>query len=110
MHQAVWDQIGNSYTPQSLDSEGFIHCSTLEQVLIPANERFYGEVGLIVLVIDESKIDALVKYEDCYESGVAFPHIYGPLNTNAVITTIPLVPDEHGAFTLTPVLNALAKS
>jgi len=86
------------YRPASLEAEGFIHCSTPEQVLKPANERFRGQEGLALLVIDPQKVAAPIVYEDCYESGVAFPHIYGPLPIEAVKSAIPFPAQEDGLF------------
>jgi uncharacterized protein (DUF952 family) len=88
------------YCPASLETEGFIHCSTLEQVLTPANERFLGQEGLALLSIEPEKVAAPIVYEDCYDSGQTFPHIYGPLNVNAVTAVIPFPPQANGRFLL----------
>ena len=88
------------YRADSLETEGFIHCSTPQQVLGPANERFHGQEGLVLLCIDREKVAAPIVYEDCYESGLAFPHIYGPLNIEAVTTVIAFPPQEDGRFAL----------
>lgn len=88
------------YLDPSLDAEGFIHCSTPAQVLIPANERFAGRTDLVLLVINPAALTSDLVYEDCYESGMAFPHIYGPIDVAAVtrIVTFPCGPD--GTFEL----------
>ena len=91
---------GGLYRADSLATEGFIHCSTPEQVLGPANERYHGQEGLVLLCIDREKVAAPIVYEDCYESGQAFPHIYGPLNIEAVTTIIAFPPQEDGRFAL----------
>lgn len=88
------------YADPSLDTEGFIHCSTAAQVLIPANERFAGQDDLLLLVIDPAMVTASVVYEDCYESGMAFPHIYGPINTSAVIDEVAFPCRPDGGFDL----------
>ena len=88
------------YETESLQREGFIHCSTREQVIGVANSTFHGEHGLILLCIDSDLVEAEIKYEDCYETGKKFPHIYGPLNAGAVMQVVPLVPDADGKFTL----------
>lgn len=94
------------YTDPSLISEGFIHCSTVDQVLIPANERFCGRTDLLLLVIAPAAVDADIVFEDCYDSGLAFPHIYGPLPISAVIKVVPFPPDADGTFSLPEVLRA----
>ncbi len=90
------------YAADSLESEGFIHCSTLEQVLGPANSYYRGQHGLVLLCIDPEQVQAPIVYEDCYESGQAFPHIYGPLNLEAVTAVLDFPPNADGTFTLPP--------
>jgi uncharacterized protein (DUF952 family) len=88
------------YRADSLESEGFIHCSTVEQVLMPANQMFAGQNDLILLVIDPAKLTANLVYEDCYESGHQFPHIYGPLNLEAITRFVQFPPSPDGTFSL----------
>lgn len=88
------------YRDPSLDTEGFIHCSTPDQVLIPANERFAGRSDLVLLVIDADALDAPLVFEDCYETGIEFPHIYGPLIRSAVSQVVPFPPNADGTFDL----------
>lgn len=92
----------NSYAPPSIEAEGFIHCSTKEQILYPANSMYRGQTNLILLQIDPEKVTHTIVYEDCYESGIQFPHIYGPLNIDAVIGTVAFPPNADGTFTLPP--------
>ena len=88
------------YRADSLASEGFIHCFTVAQVEYVANQRFRGREDLILLVISASQVRATIVYEDCYETGQQFPHIYGPLNLDAVTNILPFPPDADGLFTL----------
>lgn len=90
------------YRLDTLDTEGFIHCSTPEQVLGPANEYYAGQQGLVLLVIDPARLTAALVYEDLNESGVDFPHIYGPLNLDAVTAVVPFEPLPDGTFKLPP--------
>lgn len=96
-----------TYTADSLESEGFIHCSAPEQVLMPANAMFKGQTNLVLLCLDSRKINARLVYEDCYESGHQFPHIYGPLNLDAVAAVVAFPPQPDGSFTLPPDLHTL---
>lgn len=98
--RARWQPQAATYVADSLQLEGFIHCSTPAQVLMPANAMFKGQTDLILLVIDPAKVTAPIVFEDCYESGHAFPHIYGPLNTDAVITTMAFPCKPDGSFLL----------
>ena len=63
--QSAWEDAkrNGSYEPQSLAAEGFIHCSTLRQVVATANAFFRGVTDLVLLVIDESALSAELKYE-----------------------------------------------
>lgn len=89
----------------SLEREGFIHCSTPDQVLIPANDRYAGRRDLLLLVVDPSAIDAEVVFEDSYGSGIAFPHVYGPIPTDAVRGVVDFPPGPDGRFRLPPELS-----
>jgi uncharacterized protein (DUF952 family) len=84
----------------SLESEGFIHCSTLSQVLAVANflEPYSEEMQL--LEIDESKVKPEIKYEDAMNNGVLYPHIYGPLNRDAIVAEYHLDWDGEEGYTL----------
>jgi uncharacterized protein (DUF952 family) len=101
----AWQTAVDNYIPEGFAEEGFIHCSTVEQVLKPANEMFHGRRDLILLCIDEEIVQAEVLYEDCYETGQAFPHIYGPLNTSAVVEIVDFPSNKDGSFSLPPGLN-----
>jgi len=89
-----------SYRCSSLLDEGFIHCSTPEQVLIPANERFRGRQDLLLLCIEVERLDCELRYEDCYDSGMAFPHVYGPIGLDAVVAVVDFPPGDDGRFEL----------
>jgi uncharacterized protein (DUF952 family) len=103
----AWEACASSgyYKPSSLDSEGFIHCSTAEQTVETANRYFHGRRDLVLLCIDESKTEAKVKFEapagvNDRRAGSLFPHIYGPLNVSAVIRVVELAPNASGEFAL----------
>ncbi len=51
------------YAPASLRTEGFIHCSTIAQVVDTANRFYRGQDDLVVLCIEESRLKAELKYE-----------------------------------------------
>jgi glyoxylase I family protein len=77
------------YRPESLDTEGFIHCCLAAQ-LPGVVQRFYPEpTDLVVLSIDPTQVQATIQYEPVAEEGI-FPHLYGPLNLKAVTQVHPL--------------------
>jgi uncharacterized protein (DUF952 family) len=98
------------YAPPSLASEGFIHCSKKPQIQHTANRFYRGQTGLVILCIDESRLEAASKYEPPDSpldetSGDLFPHLYGPLNLNAVIGVIDFPPRADGTFELPAALR-----
>lgn len=99
--RAAWldAQRDGHYRGDTLDTEGFIHCSTREQVVWVANQRFRKEDGLVLLVIDIGKVGPAIRYESA-EAGELFPHIYGPLNSDAVTDVVTFAPGQDGMFTL----------
>lgn len=53
-------------------------------------------------------MSAEVVYEDCYETGTKFPHIYGPLNLEAVLGVVDFPANADGSFSLPPLINLAA--
>lgn len=89
-----------SYEPESLDSQGFIHCSTGGQVENTAN-RFFGDKDeILLLVIDATTLHDDIKYEKDEDSGEKFPHLYTALNTNAIIDKIAIKAENNGEFNI----------
>jgi uncharacterized protein (DUF952 family) len=107
LKRAEWEDARRrgDYRPPSLDAEGFIHCSTVDQVLDTANLFFTAVNDLLLLRIDESKLRAQLKYEAPVVTGdarpqTAFPHLYGPLNLDAVVDAIEFPCKGDGSFQL----------
>jgi acetyl esterase/lipase len=78
------------YRGDTLKSEGFIHCSTPEQLPWVAESFYKGRTGLVVLRIDPEKLKSPLKWESPPNLGERFPHIYGQLNLDAVVGIAPL--------------------
>lgn len=79
---------GQEYVPDSLAEEGFVHCSTWRQLIGVARTLFRDRDDLVVLEIDATLLSAPVVWEDCYESGQDYPHVYGPIERAAVTGTL----------------------
>lgn len=80
-----WAKNNGEYIADSLEDEGFIHLSTESQLKKTA-ERFYlNQSDHLILHIDEKKLKAKVIFEDTMGHGEDFPHLYGPLNLDAII-------------------------
>jgi uncharacterized protein (DUF952 family) len=91
-------QAAGEYSADSLESEGFIHCSNAVQVQATANRFFRGQQDLVLLSIDENLVTAEIKYENLEGGTDLFPHVYGPLPGKAVIRVLDLLPDQDGFF------------
>ena len=93
-------QEAGSYRGDTLKTEGFIHCSTPEQIVDVANRFYHGQTGMVLLVIDRAQVQARVQDENLEGGDILFPHIYGPLNLDAVVDVISFEPQEDGYFIL----------
>lgn len=99
--------IKGEYSPESLLKEGFIHCSTPEQIIEVANNIYKNEKNLVLLCIDTSKVKADILFE-CGGSP-NYPHIYGKLNLDSIIKVVPFEPDSNGYFNLPEEINEIDK-
>jgi len=87
------------YRAPSLDTEGFIHLSCAHQVR-PVLDAFYpDQSALVLLVVDPTLLTAPLRYEapaslpvvgqaPAPDAAQTFPHLYGPLDAQAVLDVI----------------------
>jgi uncharacterized protein (DUF952 family) len=108
--QLAWSEAkkAGEYRAASLLTENFIHCSTISQVL-PVAENFYkGQSDLVLLVIEPTLLSSNLKWEapaggtppPGVPVGDQFPHVYGPINLDAVVNVVDLKTKEDGTFEL----------
>src|SRR5262249_35131079 len=100
-----------SYAPASLATEGFIHCSTAAQVVETANRFFPGQRDLLIVCLDERELASPLRYEPPVpggeeRNGTLFPHLYGPLNLDAVGGVFEFPCDAEGQFVVPAALRA----
>ena len=103
--RAAWSagKEAGAYKADSLESAWFIHCSKAEQVLRVANEFYSNLPDLVILVIDPSRLKPMLHWEPGTDKAdELFPHIYGPLNLDAVLNVFDLKPGLDGKFKLPP--------
>lgn len=81
----------------SLSQEGFIHCSTKEQILPTAQLHFTDGETLVVLGIVEKRVKSILKWEHS-RNGELFPHIYGKIPLSAIDTTFMLLRTKEGKW------------
>ncbi len=114
--RAAWQaaQAAGEYRAPSLAAQGFIHCATAAQVIAVADAFYRGQAGLVLLGIDPARLAADLRWEPpdppagspapAAAPGERFPHLYGPLNLEAVVRVDDFPPGPDGRFTLPPVL------
>lgn len=87
------------YRPASLAAEGFIHLSQGHQVQAVIQAFYAGVPDLVVLVVDPARLAAPLRYEAAAfmpgfaqggkaPAAGAFPHLYGPLEADAVLEIV----------------------
>ncbi|MBP6178029.1 MAG: DUF952 domain-containing protein [Anaerolineales bacterium] len=89
------------YIAPSLNTEGFIHCSTERQVLHVANAFYAGRTDLVLLKLNEAQLKPELKWEPpagppapgISESDL-FPHVFGPINLSAIASVVDFPPDS----------------
>jgi uncharacterized protein (DUF952 family) len=95
----VWEaqRTGATYTPEAFAADGFIHCTDRDERLMTVANLFYqaDPRPFLVLTVDLGAVTAQWLYEDAAEE---FPHIYGPLETAAVVAVRSVRRDEAGRF------------
>ncbi len=77
----------NVYEHDSLAKENFIHACSLQQLPGVLDRYYQNKTELLLLHIDESKLRSLLKYEHSPSVNDSFPHVYGPINIDAVTET-----------------------
>jgi uncharacterized protein (DUF952 family) len=70
---------------RELADEGFIHLSTRDQVAGVLDRFYRGVPDLVLLHVDESRLQAPLVYERVGDAPEPFPHLYGPLDVDAVV-------------------------
>jgi uncharacterized protein (DUF952 family) len=103
---ADWEA-GGEYEPASLATEGFVHCTAGDELMIEVANRFYGEDDdLVALALETERLTSEVRWEApahpdgsvAAAGGPRFPHVYGPLDRRAVVGVRRLVRDGGGRF------------
>ena len=100
MKKSLWEERKNKeyWGQRNLDAEGFLHCSTIEYFwrIVWLFEEEQDE--LLIVCIDEEKLESEVRYEDGDNCGRAYPHIYGLVNNGAVVDVLPFLRDVSGKY------------
>lgn len=88
---------GEDYLPPAFEQEGFIHCTDGAQNLATVGDYIYKEDprDFWVLYIDKARVRSPIKYDDPDQ---IYPHIYGPLNRDAIVDKRRAVRGPDGTF------------
>lgn len=109
----TWEKakLNNEYTSNSLETEGFIHCSNQSQIMNIANTFYSNYEQLVILEINPEKLLSKIKWESPVHPNTninhnineqeKFPHIYGVINLDAVEKIIHLCKNNQGLFEFT---------
>ncbi len=87
-----------AYEADSLQSEGFIHCSTRAQVGRSAGRFYTGQSGLVLLCISVAQLGRLLRFEAA--DGDSFPHCYGSIPLDAISAVLDFPCRVDGGFDL----------
>ena len=82
-----YDPSADLYGEASVNKCGFIHCSDLDTYYLVAPNFKDDPEERILLLINTDKVIPEIKWER--SENWDFPHIYGPLNTDAVEAVLP---------------------
>lgn len=99
-----------SYVPHEWERDGFIHLSSIHQVLTPANRFYRGRDDLVALVVDAHYLGDAVVWEPGTGTDELFPHLYAALPAECVLTEVEFPPEPDGAFVLPPALVRAVRS
>ena len=89
-----------SYVAASLQTQGFIHFSTIDQVVEVADRLFRGQRDLVLLCVNTDRLVPEVRYENLEGGTTLYPHVYGPIDVNVVMNVVDFPPKEDGTFQL----------
>jgi uncharacterized protein (DUF952 family) len=80
-------------------ADGFIHLSCGSQLAETLDKHFSGVDGLVLAAVDLSRLGDSVRWEPS-RGGQLFPHIYGALPIDAVVSVAVAERTADGAVTL----------
>lgn len=88
----AWEEASQKgfYEHPSLELEGFIHCSQAHQVEGVLERYFVGQKDLVKLTIDADKLTSRYVFDWSASVEDTFPHVYGPINLEAVTEVMTL--------------------
>lgn len=100
--QADWKtfQAAGAYKGSPVDlADGYIHFSTLDQLVATLNKHYEGQCDLEIVAVESDTLDACaLKWEPA--RGSLFPHLYCDLPISAVTGSYTIHAQADGHFVL----------
>ena len=97
--------VTKDYLPQQYEQDGFIHCTRGADLMVMVANRHYRSVSgeFLMLSIDVQALKSPLKYES-FDAALPFPfpHIYGPINRDAIVAVLTMRRDASGLFLVPP--------
>src|SRR5262249_1343412 len=78
-----WADKNSEYVAASLATEGLIHCSNHDQIARVANQFYADAQDLSVMTILADRLTSPLR-DEAPGIGECFPHVYGPINIDAI--------------------------
>lgn len=87
---ARWDaaQTTGEIVPPGFAEEGFVHCSTGDQLAGTIERHFAGVDELVLLELDQGRLGEALRWEEA-RPGEVYPHVYRHLVLADVVRAIP---------------------
>ena len=87
-HEWAEAQRVGSLAPLSLTTEGFVHCSTDDQLAATIERHFAGIDQLVLLRLDPVRLADALQWDES-RPGEVFPHVYRALDLEDVVEVVP---------------------
>ena len=85
------------YVPEPFSREGFIHTTEGREAVSITLTKYYkaSDEPWVVLYVDQDRVTSPIRYDDPAQ---VFPHIYGPLNRDAIVAVMDIDRTSDGTF------------
>ena len=97
--KSYWERLdpNEPYVPADYAKEGFIHTTDGPEGIAMTLTRYYktNPEPFVLLHIDKDSVTSPIRYDDPAE---IFPHIYGPLNRDAILAVEEIRRSGDGTF------------
>jgi len=85
--------------------DGFVHFSTADQVVETVAKHFSGQDDLLLVEVDAGRLGEALRWE-ISRGGDLFPHLYGAMPLDSVLSVTELPRGEDGTHVFPPSFNA----